>query len=457
MTDPPAAASSDPGPTHEALPERGRIRRLQSLASSQPVLQAIVTNAVSLASTTIVTSALGLAYWFLAARSFSPTAVGFASAAVSGMTLVATLSSLGLGTFALGEAQRDAARTRALVTTVLVASAVAAAVLGSAYVLLVPLLSEDLRPLVSSPWSVLLFVISGVATAVGMVLDQSLVGALKGTVQLARNILFGVLKLLLLVVAGLVLVDSGGLILFGTWVVSAVLSLGALAIVRRRWTRAFLGELRPSAVALFLRDVAGSVLRHQMLNVGLKVPLLALPVLVITVLSAQANANFYIAWQLTNTAFVLPGSLAAMLYAVGADNQDALAQRLRLTLGLSTALTLAAGAILAAGAQPILSIFGPQYARNGTATLIVLALAGIPVMIKNHYVTISRVTRRLRAAVPLVYLGAVLEMLVSYLGGRHAGLVGFASGWLLALMVEACLMLPFVTRALRGKAPMVTP
>lgn len=422
--------------------------------TTQPIIRALVANAVSLAGATIVTSVLGLGYWFLAARIFPLAAVGFASAAISGMTLVSSLASLGLGTFAMGEAQRTPARRRELVATVLLASGAGAAVLGLVYALCIPLVSRDLRTLSATPSSVAVFVIGAVATAVGMVLDQALVGALNGRVQLARNIVFGVAKIALLGLSGLAVLSASGQVLFGTWVSGIVVSLAVIALVRSRWTCAFVAAVRIEAVRVFRRDIARWVLRHQVLNVGLCLPLLALPVLVITALSAQASATFYISWQLTNAAFVLPGSLATMLYAVGADSRRALAERLRVTLGLSVVLTLAVGVVLTLGAQPILAIFGEQYARNGTTTLIALTVAGIPTIVKNHYVTVSRVTGRLDAAVPVVYLGAALEMVGSFLGAHQEGLVGFAIGWVLALAIEALLMLPLVIRALRADAPM---
>ena len=426
------------------------VRLLRGAVTAQPVLRNLVSNAASLAGATLGTSALGLAYWFVAARMFDPAAVGVGSAAVSGRARVASLSSLGLATYVMGDAQRLPGQRRSAVATTLFASGVSTAVVALAYVLAVPVVSPELRSLTSSPWVVLLFVVGTTATAIGMVLDSALLGALHGNVQLYRNMVFGVLKLVLLVAAGWLALGGGGLTLFGTWVVGLVLSLAGLAVLRRGWTRALLAELRLSAVVVFLRDVAPPVLRHQVLNLGLRAPPLVLPVIVITAVSAQANANFYIAWQVMMAAFVLPGSLATMLYAVGAEDTEALAQRLRSTLLLSATLTVAATVLLAGGARWILSVFGAQYAANGTATLVVLALAGIPTLVKNLYVAVCRVTRRTAAAVPLVYVGGALELILPLLGGRQWGLLGLSLGWLLAVVLEAVLMLPLLVRALRG-------
>jgi O-antigen/teichoic acid export membrane protein len=66
----------------------------------------MLVNTGSLVGTTTVTSVLGFVYWWLAARQFSPEAVGLSSASVSAMTLLATGCVLGLGTLLVGELPR---------------------------------------------------------------------------------------------------------------------------------------------------------------------------------------------------------------------------------------------------------------------------------------------------------------------------------------------------------------
>ena len=86
-------------------------------------------NAGSLVATTLITSALGFAYWALAARLFSQEAVGYASAAVSAMTLLGTVGVLGLGTVLLGQLPRRQERG-GLVAAAVLAAAAGSAVLG---------------------------------------------------------------------------------------------------------------------------------------------------------------------------------------------------------------------------------------------------------------------------------------------------------------------------------------
>ena len=80
--------------------------------SLRGVRRTILRNSSALVGTSILTTSLGAAFWWLAAREFPRSAVGFASAAVSAMALLGTLALLGLGTFLMGELPRKR-RTRA--------------------------------------------------------------------------------------------------------------------------------------------------------------------------------------------------------------------------------------------------------------------------------------------------------------------------------------------------------
>jgi hypothetical protein len=63
----------------------------------------LFTNTGSLVIATGLTSVVGFAYWWAAARLFTPEMVGLASALISAMTLIGTISVLGFRTLLTGE------------------------------------------------------------------------------------------------------------------------------------------------------------------------------------------------------------------------------------------------------------------------------------------------------------------------------------------------------------------
>jgi hypothetical protein len=86
----------------------GRINRvLRTWLGADRIMLA---NTTSLVGTSLLTLPLGFVYWWLAAHRYPTESVGVASAAVSAMLLLATVSVLGFGTLLIGELPRK--RTR---------------------------------------------------------------------------------------------------------------------------------------------------------------------------------------------------------------------------------------------------------------------------------------------------------------------------------------------------------
>jgi O-antigen/teichoic acid export membrane protein len=402
---------------------------------------AIVANAGSLVGTTVVTSALGFVYWWLAARQFPPQAVGLAVAAISPMMLLANIGVLGLGTLLMGELPRQRDNAGPLISTALVVAGTVGAVLGVIFAILAPFISTDLKPLGADAGSIVLFALGVCLTAITFVIDQSLIGLLRGGVQLGRNALFAVAKLVLLVPAGLWFASGRGMTIYATWVFGIVISLIALMALMNRKLKIH----RPQFG--LLRRMGRAAFEHHALNLALQAPILALPIVVTVTLSATAAAFFYTTWMVASLVFFGPYSLTLALYAVGSGDPSLLRHKIRFTLRLAGMIGLAATLFVMLGANQILGLFGTTYAEQGTACLRILILGVWPLIIKDHYVAVSRIEGKVAAATLLVAAGAVMELALATLGAVFGGLVGLTIGWVLALCIEGALAMRTVYRA----------
>ena len=409
-------------------------------------------NAGSLVATFIVKSGLGFAYWWVAARQFSPEAVGFASAAVSGMTLLGTLCMLGSGTLLIRELPRQRGQEASLLTTALLMVGAVGGCIGLLFAFTMPFLSADLHPLRASAQSVTFFAVGVSLATVNLVLDQALIGLLRGDLQLWRNILFAGAKLVALSVAGFWLLQRGGLVIYATWALGDAFSLVALAgfaVLKGKWT-----VRKTFPLWGWVRKLGPSALQHHLLNLLLIGPNLALPVLVTVLISATMNAWFYVAFLLADVVYVIPQALVTALYAVSSARPNVLARKARLTLVLAVVTTVFANGILLFGSRQLLTLFGPGYAEQGVWSLRILGLGAIPFLIKDHYVAICRIQDRIaRALLPLAG-SAFLELGIAALGARLGGISGLSLGWVIAVCIEALLMSGTVYKTIR---PISTP
>jgi O-antigen/teichoic acid export membrane protein len=423
----------------------GAAARLRSeIARNRTVLS----NAGSMMGTVVVTAGLGAAFWLVAARQFSPEAVGVASAAVAAMMLLGYLATVGLGTLLMGELPRLERGHRGLLNAALLLSGGLGVALGVVFAYLSPLLSADLEPLSDSPLAVAAFAIGVGLTGLAVVLDQALIGLLRGNLQLARNVVFSAVKLVALAAVGFLMADAGGDWIYGAWTLGIAVSL---AVLTRFYLRRGEDRLRPRFAEL--NAMRFDAATHHIYNLAIRAPDLVLPLIVVTLLSAEANANFYIAWMIASFGFMIPVSLSSVLFAVGSGDSERLHDRYRLSVGLSAGAGVAINLVLLFAGGPVLSLFGASYEQEALVPLQILALGVFPETIKAHFLSISRVERRIPQTIPLVIGGTVLEMGGAIAGGLAESLSLVALGWLLAVCIEAAVMSRGVFRFLRPRRP----
>lgn len=396
----------------------------------------ILSNAGSMMGAVLVTALLGAAFWLVAARQFPAAAVGVGSAAVSSMTLLGYLATVGLGTLLMGEMPRRDSGPRGLLNAALAISGLIGIVLGIFFALLAPLISSELQPLGDTWAAALVFAVGVGLTGLAVVLDQALIGLLLGGLQLLRNVVFSVVKLLaLFLVARLATSGADSVWIYATWTMGIVVSLFVLTRFYRHRRE---DGLRPRFD--LLAEMRAEAATHHVFNLAIRMPDLVLPLIVVSLLSASANANFYIAWMIASFGFMVPVSLSSVLFAVGSGDEQGLHERYRLSVGLSAGLGLCLNLFLLVAGGPILGVFGSGYEHGALPTLQILALGVFPETIKAHYLSISRLERRIPRAMPLVIGGTVLELCGAVAGALSGRLTLVAAGWLAAVCIEALLM-----------------
>jgi O-antigen/teichoic acid export membrane protein len=402
----------------------------------------LFTNAGSLMATTALTSLLGFAYWWVAARTAPAAAVGQASAAVSAMTLIGTIGMFGMGTMLISDLPRLTGRRWDLISTCLLVSGSAATAGGLGYVALAHVAVPGLQDALGSPLVTALLVFGIALNAMTLVLDEALVGLLAGPMQLMRNAYFSVIKLALL--GGLALLPltvTGGQLLL-TWVSGAVLSVALLGAALRR--RGMIDSVRPRLE--LLRGRGAQTFDHNLLNLATYLPRAALPLVVTAVLSAEANAAFYTAFMVLSFLAMVPGNVALTLFAVAGGDREALRSKVRMGLLICLGIGLPASIFVAVFAGPIMSVFGESYARTAGTAMSILALTYVPFVFHHFFLAISRVQGKIRGAGIFSIFAGLAELGAAWYGGSRGSLTELV-GWVAVVMaVETVLVAPVVLR-----------
>ncbi|GAB1689892.1 lipopolysaccharide biosynthesis protein [Krasilnikovia sp. M28-CT-15] len=402
----------------------------------------LLLNAGSLMATTVITSLLGFAYWWVAARTASEEAVGEASAAVSAMTLIGTIGMFGMGTMLISDLPAMQKRRWDLISTCLLVAGAAATVGGLAYVALAHLALPQLKDAMGGTAATVLLVFGIALNAVTLVLDEALVGLLQGPMQLTRNAWFAVSKLALLGLLAALPITLTGSMLTLTWIAGIVLSVAVLARVLRR--RGMVDSLRPSPA--LLRGRGRATFDHNLLNLATYLPRAALPLVVTAVLSAEANASFYTAFMVLSFLAMVPGNVALTLFAVASGDKAALRSKVRMGLLICLGGGLPVAIVVALLAEPIMSVFGANYARNASSALAILTLTYVPFVFHHFFLAISRVQDRVRGAGIFSVFAGVAELLAAWYGGSRGSLTSLVTWVAIVMAIETVLVAPTVLR-----------
>lgn len=415
----------------------------------------LVRSAASLVSTSVVTSALGFVYWTVAARMFSASDVGEAATAIAAMSLIAQFTVLGFGTALVFKLPTMASGRAELVSTAVVVCAVVGGAVAVACGVLLPDSFVGLPGVGHDLFSTLLFA-GGIAShSVAMMLDSALLSVAGGGIQLGRNVIHAVAKLVLLAVFALTLHRYGSMSIYASWFVATVGSIAVVVVWMLRKYRTSLRNLWPQLSAL--RGLQFQAAQHHLLNLALVVPFFAMPIVANVILGSEEAGYLYATWSLAGFVFVLPIAMSMALFASGAKDSSTILMEFRFTLRNAMAACAAANLLILPFGGLVLGIFGPAYAENGRMVLIVLCVGGLGLVIRDHHVAVARITGAVgREAVLMVGLGAC-ELTGAAIGASRGGLIGLSLGWLAAVAVEVVVCTPLVWRAYRGRVTIANP
>jgi O-antigen/teichoic acid export membrane protein len=365
-----------------------------------------------------VTGALGLIFWAIAARTYHDPDVGRGSALISAMTLLSGVVAINLaGTlsrFIPGSGQR----TGRLVLTVYGLSSVA--VLG----LVVGFLSSlgEWGPsfeLLRDPTMALWFVAAVVASGIFTLQDGVLVGLRSATWVPVENMLFGIAKIILVVLLVAWFPHEG---VYLAWVVPMVLvsvPLNFLIFGRLlpRHAAASRSEVAPPTLRaigrFFIADYIGALFMFASATLP--------PVLVAPFVQPYTFAYFYVGWMSAAVLNLIGLNFAASLTVEGLYDARTLVGNCRAALRRGVGLTVIAAVVLGLVAPYGLALFGHGY-LDAAPMLQALAIAAIPRTVIDIWVGVLRARSRVReiAHVQIASGGLAVAAVLSWLYVRSS-------------------------------------
>lgn len=375
-----------------------------------------------------VTSVVGVLYWVLAARTYSPHVVGVNSAAIYAMMFLAGVAQLNLASALRRFVPVTGRGTGRFVLLAYLMGMSFAALLGLVFVLGVDRWSPNLSFLASSPQWVVGFTLATMAWCLFSLEDGVLAGLRNAVWVPIENTLYSFAKIALLL-AFIGFFPAYGV--FASWTLGllvAVVPVNVLIFTRLIPGHADAAADRPNLPTR--RQIASYIGADYIGSIFALASGILVPVVVLELAGATANAYFALPWVIAWSVYLISANMGYSLVVSGASDEARLETYIRQAFVQTARLVLPATLMLVVAAPVVLRLFGRNYAEEGTILLQLLALAAVPNMVTALYLSVCRVQRRMSAVVLVLASQCVLFLASTVVLLNRYGIVGVGVAWL---------------------------
>jgi O-antigen/teichoic acid export membrane protein len=388
-----------------------------------------------------ITSLLGVAFWALAARSYSAQEVGQNAAAISAMTLVSGVCSLGLSAVLVRYLPIAGTAVRRLVVGSYALTAGLSLAFGALVAATSDLWSPTLDFLQQPDWLVG-FTLATAATTIFTLQDSVFTGLRAARWIPLENSLYALAKLALLVALAALLPTAGPFVAWNAPLLPAILVVNWLIFRRLIPADRSVGSLDRRKV---VRMAAGNYGGNLFALVGN----MYLPILVANQVGAAEAAYFFIPWMICISLQLVALNVTTSLTVEAALDMPRLRRLCRQALIHSMRLVAPLAALTALVAPLALLVFGQAYADSGTSLLRLLAVGAIPNVIVALGIGVARIEHRggFVVAVQGTQFALVLGLSALLLPSTGVVAVGWTwtgSQFLLALAMLATILRPLL-------------
>jgi O-antigen/teichoic acid export membrane protein len=399
-------------------------------------------NALYLIIANLLVPFTGMVFWIIASRFYSTEDVGLVSALISAMYLLATLATLGLDfglVRFLSSAGQNASR---VVNSSLMIIALVAVILCGIFVAGIGIWSPDLGFLQQNSAYLSLFLLVTVATSLGPVVNNSLIAQRRSGFVVIIGLIFGLSRLPLPILLAAFLNSLG---IFISWGISVVVAL--IAGVLFFLPRAQPGySFFPVIHAKTIKAMMGFSVANYSSNLLWLLPGFSLPLIVLRLGGAEANAHFYVAWLVGTVLAVIPSATSMSLFAEGSYDEQQLIPHTLKALKLTAIILIPAALLVIFIADKLLILFGSSYSDSSTMLLRLLAFASLPIAVNSIYFSIMRVAKKLVVIIGMTVFIATVTLTLSYwliprIGINGVGIAWVGSHGVIALAIAAGFLL----------------
>jgi O-antigen/teichoic acid export membrane protein len=399
-------------------------------------------NAYALILNEGASAVLGLLYWVVAVRLYSPQNVGTGALAIGALVFLANVAQFNLRSAILHFFPAMGAAAGRLVVAAYAITGGAAVVCGLIFVFGRDIwLSGANGAFLLSGADMAMFVAAIVAWSLFALQDGVLTALRKAVYIPAENMVFNLLKIGLMIGLAGIAPRTGLLV---SWIIpSALLIVPVNWLIFRRLLPHYLQTLDGGRSVPQPRQIAQYTAANYVGQMLGQIAVSLLPFIVVNRIGVVDNAYYFQAWTIAYLLQAVASYMATSFTVEASVDLDRTAEYLRKTFTHMLRIIVPAAILIAIGAPLIMSVFGPGYAQHGSGALSWFALSAIPNIVNALFLAWARVRRHIRLIMLTQLLLCGVALSLSYVLAPVLGLSGIGVAWMAAQVGLAlvCVML----------------
>jgi len=382
-------------------------------------------NAFYLMLNTAVMALCGFFFWMVVARYYTEAEVGFSSAIISAISLLAMISLVGLNT-SLIRFLPQTDKPQQLINSCYTLSGLISLVVAAIFIAGLSFWSPAMVFIKQNAIFTTAFIIFALLWTLSSLVDSTFIARRRANFVLSKNTIYSVLKIPLPILFVLFFRTFG---IVASWGIALAIALAiSLFLFLPRVQNPY--KPVPTVWLSLFKDMWRYSAGNYVTNLLAASPVFLLPLMVVNLLGAEQNAYFYIAWMIASLLSAIPSAVSQSLFAEGSHFEGKLRENVVKSLKFSFLLLVPAVIVLVLVGKWLLLAFGQSYSSNALHLLWILSLSSLPLAVNSLYTSILRVKSRLKELIAICGFIAVAVLLASYLLMPATGMVGIGYAWL---------------------------
>ncbi|MFC2067683.1 lipopolysaccharide biosynthesis protein [Chloroflexota bacterium] len=392
---------------------------------SKVLTNPLYTNAIYLIANTMLTSLIGFFFWMIVARFYNQVEVGFSSAIISVLNLLANLSLIGLN-ISIIRFLPHSEKPQDFINTCFTFGGFFSLIVTVIFLSGLNLWSPTLSFITHNAIFTSVFLALALVSTLSLLVDSVFLAKRRAEFAFFKNIIVSLLKLPLPIIF-LIYFKTFGII--SSWGIPLGI---ALAISLFFFLPKIQKHYKPVLVLDFtlLRNMWRYSSNNYMATLLHIAPTLLLPVIVINLLGPEQNAFFYIAWMIASLLFSIPAAASRSLFIESSHFENKIRINMVKSLKFTFLILIPMVALILFMGQWLLNFFGDSYPTNALLLLQILAVSSLPIGINNIYTSILRVTNRIKELLIIWGLMSVAILITSYTTIAANGIIAIGYAWL---------------------------